>query len=75
MKYSRDLAREKLGNPSFDKVIDDQISRIAGTGATHVALGVPYDPEFLPIMRRWVTAIRKYNLKVWFRGNLSGWEG
>ena len=75
MKYSRDLAREKLGSPSFDQVIDKQISSIASTGATHVAIGVPYDDEFLPIMRRWVSSARKNNLKVWFRGNLSGWEG
>jgi hypothetical protein len=74
MKYSRDLAREKLNNPSFDKTIVQQISAIASTGATHVAIGVPYDEEFLPIMRRWVNAARANNLKVWFRGNLSGWE-
>ncbi len=75
MKYSRDLAREKLMDPKFDVTIENQISAIASTGASHVALGVPYDHEFLPIMRRWVTAIRRHNMKVWFRGNLSGWEG
>jgi len=74
MKYSRDLAREKLNNPSFDKTINQQVNAIASTGATHVAIGVPYDEEFLPIMRRWVTAARENNLKVWFRGNFSGWE-
>lgn len=74
MKYSRDLAREKLNSTSFDKTINQQISAIASTGATHVAIGVPYDEEFLPIMRRWVNAARAHNLKVWFRGNFSGWE-
>lgn len=75
MKYSRDLAREKLNDLEFNKTIDNQIKVIASTGATHVAIGVPYDEEFLPIMHRWVSSARNHNLKVWFRGNLSGWEG
>ncbi len=74
MKYSRDVAREKLNDISFDKIIDKQIADIAGTGATHVAIGTPYDEEFLPFLKRWVAAARKYKLKVWFRGNFSGWE-
>lgn len=75
MKYSRDTAREKLTDPSFDTVIDKQISDIAATGATHVAIDTPYDLEFLPMLTRWLNAARKYKLKVWFRGNFSGWEG
>lgn len=74
MKFSRDLAREKLNSKSFDIVIDQQIGDIASTGATHVAIGVPYDEEFLPIMHRWVGAARTHGLKVWFRGNFAGWE-
>src|SRR3989344_6298983 len=74
MKYSRDVAREKLNSSSFDEVIDKQVSEISATGATHIAIGTPYDDEFLPFLKRWVVAARKYNLKVWFRGNLSGWE-
>src|SRR3989344_3906838 len=74
MKYSRDVAREKLGDLSFDRVIEEQIKNIAGTGATHVAIGTPYDAEFLPFLKRWVSFARKYELKVWFRGNWSGWE-
>lgn len=74
MKYSRDVAREKLKDPSFDAVIDEQVRNISGLGATHVAIATPYDAEFLPIMKRWVAAARKHNLKVWFRGNFSGWE-
>ncbi len=74
MKYSRDIAREKLNDPAFDKTIDDQVSNIAQTGATHVAIGTPYDKEFVPFLKRWVDSARKNNLKVWFRGNLSGWE-
>lgn len=75
MKYSRDLAREKLNDPSFDKTIDFQVGRIAELGATHVAVGTPYDHEFVPFLAKWVQAARKYGLKVWFRGNFSGWEG
>lgn len=74
MKYSRDIAREKLNDSSFDEVIDRQISEIAATGATHVAIGTPYDEEFLPFLKRWIGAARKYRLNVWFRGNWSGWE-
>lgn len=75
MKYSRDLAREKLYSSAFDAVIEQQVSAIAKTGATHVALATPYDAEFLPILKRWVAAARRHDLKVWYRGNFSGWEG
>lgn len=74
MKYSRDEARIKLRDYSFDSVIDEQVRNIANAGATHVGIATPYDSEFLPILYRWVNAARKYNLKVWFRGNFSGWE-
>ncbi len=75
MKYSRDLSREKLYDQSFDKAIDAQIKNIAETGATHAAIATPYDEEFLPVLKRWVDAARKYRINVWFRGNWSGWEG
>lgn len=74
MKYSRDTSREKLADFRFDSVIDEQVGNIAQTGATHVAIATPYDEEFTPFMKRWVTAARKHNLRVWFRGNWSGWE-
>lgn len=74
MKYSRDLAREKAYDPSFDAVIDQHMQLIAAAGATHVAIGTPYDPEFIPFMRRWVASARRNGLKVWFRGNFAGWE-
>lgn len=74
MKYSRDIAREKANDKSFDAVIDQQVSAIAQTGATHVAIATPYDDEFIPYLTRWVTTARKYNLNIWFRGNLAGWE-
>ncbi|MDD2807147.1 MAG: carboxypeptidase-like regulatory domain-containing protein [Patescibacteria group bacterium] len=75
MKSSRDLAREKLNDPGFNPEIDQQIKDIASTGANYVAIDTPYDEEFLPILKRWVAAARKYHLAVWFRGNWSGWEG
>ena len=74
MKYSRDPSRAKLNDPSYDQVINRQVADIAQTGATHVAIGTPYDEEFIPMLRRWVGAARHNGLKVWFRGNFSGWE-
>ncbi len=74
MKYSRDLAREKLNDHIFDKEIDTEIKNIAQTGATHVAIDTPYDNEFVPFLKQWVAVVRKYKLHVWFRGNFSGWE-
>ena len=74
MKISRDRAREMRDNPLYDKEIETQIRDIAGTGATHVGIGTPYDEEFIPILRKWVQVTRKNNMKVWFRGNFSGWE-
>lgn len=75
MKYSRDLSREKLYDKTFDSIIDDTMKKIAATGATHVSVGTPYDKEFLPMLKRWTSSARRHGLKVWFRGNWSGWEG
>lgn len=75
MKYSRDLARERLNDPSFNAIIEQQVKQIADTGATHIAIGTPYDDEFHPILQQWVRSARRNNLNVWFRGNWSGWEG
>jgi hypothetical protein len=75
MKNSRDLARLKLDDRGYDREIDSQISKIALTGANYVAIGTPYDEEFIPYLRRWVQAARRHGLNVWFRGNFAGWEG
>lgn len=76
MKYSRDTSRQFLSDPGLaNRVIEQQVSAIAGIGATHVAIATPYDAEFLPILVHWVSTARRYNLNVWFRGNWSGWEG
>lgn len=74
MKYSRDVARQFANDSSFDQTIEKQVSDIAKTGATHVAIGTPYNEEFVPFMDRWVKAIRRHNMNVWFRGNVAGWE-
>lgn len=74
MKYSRDLARERLRDASFNSEIEKQVKNIADTGATHIAIATPYDDEFYPFLKRWVDVARSNNLKVWFRGNWSGWE-
>ena len=71
MKFSRDLAREKLNDEVFNLVIEEQVKNISQIGATHVAIATPYDEEFLPFLRRWVNLARNYGLKVWFRGNWS----
>ncbi len=75
MKLSRDLAREKLRDPAFDATIERQMKNTEDVGATYVAIGTPYDEEFVPILRRWVAVARLHHLRVWFRGNFSGWEG
>ncbi len=75
MKYSRDLAGEKLNDPTFNGTIEAQVKAISQTGVTHVAIATPYDEKFIPYLARWVKAARKYNLKIWFRGNFAGWEG
>ncbi|MBW7955339.1 carboxypeptidase regulatory-like domain-containing protein [Patescibacteria group bacterium] len=75
MKYSRDVSREFLNNRALlKKVAEEQVKNIAETGATHVAIATPYDAEFLPVLQEWVSAARRHNLHVWFRGNWSGWE-
>ncbi len=74
VKYSRDLARQYEKDASYDETIDLQIKAIASSGANYIAIGTPYDKEFIPFLTRWVTLARKYGLKVWFRGNFSGWE-
>jgi hypothetical protein len=75
MKASRDQARKALKTPDYEKVVDQQMSEIADTGANYVAIGTPYDDEFSPVLKMWVKSARKYGLHIWFRGNFSGWEG
>jgi hypothetical protein len=74
VKYSRDVAKEKINDSSYDQVIELQVKNIAQTGATHVSIGTPYDAEFIPFLEKWVSAARRNRLHVWYRGNLSGWE-
>lgn len=71
MKLSRDNARD----PESIKDIPFYVKAVADLGATHIAIGTPYDEEFYPVLNAWVREARKHNLKVWFRGNFSSWEG
>jgi hypothetical protein len=74
MKYSRDTARSEAQNPEFEIEIATQVKNISDLGATHIAIGTPYDEEFIPFMKKWVNEARKNKLKVWYRGNWAGWE-
>jgi hypothetical protein len=75
MKFSRDASGQALKDPSFQAVIEKQVEDIANMHASHIAIATPYDDEFLPVIEKWVAAARKNHLKIWFRGNFSGWEG
>lgn len=75
MKVSRDRARELINSPQAASIIKQHIDTIASLGATCVAIGTPYDEEFQPYMKMWITEARKAGLTVWFRGNWSSWEG
>ena len=75
MKLSRDLARQMIFDTRLEGLIDPQVKKITEIGATHVAIATPSDKEFLPVVEEWISAARKYGIKVWFRGNMSGWEG
>lgn len=75
MKISRDKARQFKDQKIAEEIIIRYVEKIASLGATCVAVGTPYDEEFLPFLTTWVTATRKAGLAVWFRGNWSGWEG
>ncbi len=75
MKSSRDQASAKLKDPKYYTQVDAQVRDIKETGANYVAVATPYDNDFLPILRLWIKAARKNQLKVWFRGNFSAWEG
>lgn len=74
VKYSRDNSWEMLNKPEYDEIIDKQVADIAGLGVSHIAIATPYDEQFVPYLKRWVEKARKHKLKVWFRGNFSGWE-
>lgn len=74
VKYSRDVAGQMLERQEFDLVIEKQVADIASLGATHIAIGAPYDQKYVPFLKRWVESARRNGLKVWFRGNFSGWE-
>jgi hypothetical protein len=70
MKFSRDGARNK----QVLSEIPILVSQAASIHPTHIAIGTPYDDEFIPVARAWVGEIRRHGKSVWFRGNFSKWE-
>ena len=75
MKTSRDKARVRLYDLKFDTEIEKELLTIKNMGANYAAIDTPYDEEFLPYLKRWIKQARKTDLKIWFRGNWSNWEG
>jgi hypothetical protein len=74
MKTSRDNARRWAALPNLQSLIDGEMQAIVEMQANCVAIGTPYDEEFLPYLKLWVQSAREHQLKVWFRGNFSQWE-
>lgn len=75
MKTSRDRAQELVSKPAALEIVRAEVELVAQSGATCIAIGTPYDEEFLPYLKLWVDEARKQKLHVWFRGNFSAWEG
>lgn len=70
MKFSRDGAR----NDQVRREIPQLVGQAASIHPSHIAIGTPYDDEFIPVARAWVNEIRRHGARVWFRGNFSKWE-
>ncbi len=75
MKTSRDRARNWQESKDLHNSITKQVTLIKSLGANCIAIDTPYDAEFKEYLTAWVSASRKEHLKIWFRGNFSGWEG
>src|SRR6266516_910341 len=54
MKLSRDGARSLIIKPDYHETIKKTVDAIAGMGANCIALGTPYDEEFVPYLAEWV---------------------
>src|SRR5260221_677152 len=75
MKLSRDGARSLIKKSDYQQTIKKTVDAISGMGANCIAIGTPYDEEFVPYLTDWVKASREAHLHIWFRGNFSAWEG
>jgi hypothetical protein len=75
MKYSRDRAREYVNKPDVKQFISNEIALIQNAGANCVSIDTPYDEEFVKYLGMWTDEAHSRGLIVWFRGNMSGWEG
>src|SRR3989344_2352176 len=59
MKLSRDNARAWNKKSDLDQIIDRQMELIKEIGANCVAIGTPYDEEFVPFLTHWLTSARE----------------
>lgn len=75
MKTSRDRAASWNDKEDLESEIDFEMKAISDMGGNCVAIDTPYDEEFRDFLQKWVAGARKQNLRVWFRGNFSSWEG
>lgn len=71
MKTSRDRAKWGIQSVNYKQ----ELLRIKESGANYVTVDTPYDEEFYPYLKSWADEAHRIGLKVWFRGNWSGWEG
>jgi hypothetical protein len=75
MKLTQDAACAPLSDAAPEALI----AAIAATGATHVAISLPYDDPacqlMLPVYTRWIETIRAHGMHVWFRGKPLAMEG
>jgi len=81
MKQSRDNARligQRLNNPEqriqMLSIINHEVRNIALLNSTHVAIGTPYNDEFLPVAQAYFLAAHNNGLNVWWRSNFSEFE-
>lgn len=75
MKTSRDQTLYKMSDPSYDSHIQKEVEEVKNLGATHITVDGAYDPQYIGWIKRWVAQARKEKLRVWYRGNFSGWHG
>ena len=75
MKTSRDQTLYKMNEREYDEQIEEEVRQIKNLGAIYVTVDGAYDEEYVSWLKRWVKTARQNNLRVWYRGNFSGWHG
>jgi hypothetical protein len=79
MKQSRDNAQAILqglqeNSEHMQGIINQEVRDIAALHTTHVAIGTPYDDQFLPVAQAYFKSAREHGLNVWWRSNFSEFE-